>query len=179
MTRFFLTPLRRFCKDESGATMIVPFALWAPLFIAVIIAGMEMGALSIRHTQLERGLDATVRDVRLGTGQNLTHEQIKTMICENAPVLTDCESMLRLEMIPLSLRNWQDPPVLADCVDNAEEVRPLRQFEPGDPNELMFLRACYKYKPIVPTGRLASAMPKDANGYAALVSFSAFVQEPF
>jgi Flp pilus assembly pilin Flp len=178
MTPVEFKKFRAFLRDESGAVMF-PFVIWLPLFLAVIIAGLEIGALSIRHTQLERGLDATVREVRLGTGENLDHDTLKEMICENAPILSDCQEMLRLEMIPLSLRNWSEPPRRADCYDTAEPVRPLRQFESGDPNELMFLRACFKYRPIAPTGVLASHMPKDAEGYAALVSFSAFVQEPF
>jgi hypothetical protein len=43
----------------------------------------------------------------------------------------------------------------------------------------MMLRACYKYRPITPAGAIAAAMPKDSEGYAAIVSFSAFVQEPY
>lgn len=179
MMRFEFGKFRSFLRDESGATMLVPFALWVPVFITVIIAGLEMGGLSIRHTQLERSLDTTVREVRLGTGENLDHDTLKAMICANAPILTDCEQMLRLEMIPLSLWDWTDPPMLADCVDVSEPVRPLRQFSQGDPNELMLLRACYKFRPIIPTGALASAMSKDADGYSALVSYSAFVQEPY
>ena len=179
MMCFDLKKLRNFRGDESGAVATIPFALWVPLFLTVIIAGLEMGALSIRHTQLERALDITVREVRLGTGENLDHSSLKTMICDNAPILSDCTQMLRLEMHPLSLREWQYPEQTADCQDEPDSVRPLREFTPGDPNELMFLRACYKYKPIVPTGALASALPKDELGYTALVSFSAFVQEPF
>lgn len=179
MMRFELKKLRSFLRDDSGSVVLLPFAIWLPLFLAVIIAGLEIGALSLRHTQLERGLDATVREVRLGTGENLDHDTLKQMICDNTTVLASCTDMLRLEMIPLSLRDWSEPTQGADCVDTAEPVRPLRQFEAGDPNELMMLRACYKYKPIAPTGALAARMPKDAEGYAALVSFSAFVQEPF
>ncbi|SHG79909.1 TadE/TadG family type IV pilus assembly protein [Marivita hallyeonensis] len=179
MIRRFSTRLGRFLREESGAIQLVPFALWTPMFIGIIVAGLEMGALSIRHTQLERGLDAAVREVRLGTGENLSHDDLKVMICDSAPVLLDCDSMLRLEMIPMSLRDWSTPEQIADCEDVSQPVRPLRQFAPGTPNELMFLRACYKYKPIVPTGALASALPKDNAGYTALVSFAAFVQEPF
>lgn len=179
MMRFEFKKLRGFLRDESGSAYLVPFALWMPLMVAIMVASLEIAALSVRHTQLERGLDATVREVRLGTGENLDHDTLKQMICENSTVLSDCEAMLRLEMIPLSLRDWSEPPRMADCQDAAEPVRPLRQFDPGQPNELMFLRACYKYKPIAPTGALAAAMPKDSQGYAALVSFAAFVQEPY
>ena len=179
MMRFIPKKIRSFLRDESGSVVTIPFVIWMPVFLAVIVAGMEIGALSIRHTQLERGLDLAVRDVRLGTGENIDHETLKASICENAPILTDCSTMLRLEMIPLSLRDWTEPPRDADCYDSAEPVRPLRQFDPGQPNELMMLRACYKYKPITPAGSVAAAMPKDADGYAAIVSFSAFVQEPY
>jgi Flp pilus assembly pilin Flp len=179
MTRIDLKTMRRFFRDESGATNLIPFALWVPLFLGVIVAGVEMGALSVRHTQLERGLDVTVREVRLGTGESIDHGTLKAMVCANAPILSDCENMLRLEMIPLSLWDWLEPARIADCEDLSQPVRPLRQFTSGDPNELMFLRACYKYKPIVPTGALAGAFARDGEGYTALVSFAAFVQEPF
>ena len=179
MMRFTPKNIRRFLRDESGSVVTIPFVIWLPVFLGVIVAGMEIGALSVRHTQLERGLDLAVREVRLGTGENIDHDSLKTMICENTTLLTDCESMLRLEMIPLSLRDWSEPSRDADCYDSAEPVRPARQFDPGQPNELMLLRACYKYKPITPAGSVAAAMPKDAEGYAAIVSFSAFVQEPY
>ena len=179
MMRFTPKNIRRFLRDESGSVVTIPFVIWLPVFLGLIVAGMEIGALSVRHTQLERGLDLAVREVRLGTGENMDHDTLKTMICENTTLLTDGESMLRLEMIPLSLRDWSEPSRDADCYDSAEPVRPARQFDPGQPNELMLLRACYKYKPITPAGSVAAAMPKDADGYAAIVSFSAFVQEPY
>ncbi|WP_439121853.1 TadE/TadG family type IV pilus assembly protein [Marivita sp.] len=179
MMRINSPKFRSFLRDESGSVVTLPFVIWLPVFLAVIIAGLEIGALSLRHTQLERGLDLAVRDVRLGTGENLDHDTLKGMICDQTSALSDCNEMLRLEMIPLSLRDWEEPPRAADCYDSAEPVRPLRQFDPGQPNELMLLRACYKYKPITPAGVIAAAMPKDEDGNVAIVSFSAFVQEPY
>jgi hypothetical protein len=179
MTRPEFKNLRSFLRDDSGSVVTLPFAIWLPVFLIIIIAGMEIGALSLRHTQLERGLDLTVREVRLGTGEQLDHDTLKGMICDNTTLLADCEDMLRLEMIPLSLRSWSEPPRDADCYDSAQPVRPLRQFDSGQPNELMMLRACFKYRPITPAGVIGAAMPKDADGYAAIVSTSAFVQEPY
>ncbi|MDP4989687.1 MAG: pilus assembly protein [Marivita lacus] len=179
MMRFAFPKIRSFLRDEKGSVVTIPFVIWLPVFLGLIVATMEIGALSIRHTQLERGLDMAVREVRLGTGENMDHDTIKGMICENAPILSECETMLRLEMIPLSLRDWSEPSRDADCHDTAEPVRPLRQFDSGQPNELMMLRACFKYRPITPAGAVGAAMPKDADGYAAIVSFSAFVQEPY
>ena len=178
MTRFLKPKLRAFLRDEQGSAHTIEFVLWVPLFIVLIIATIELGAMNMRHTQLERSMDYTVRDIRLGTGEGLTHDQIKDSICEGAPLLADCGSTLRLEMIPLDLRNWSDPTSGVDCVDTSDEVNPVRRFENGADNQLMYLRACYMYRPIAPMGVLAGSLYTDDQGYTRIVSFSAFVQEP-
>lgn len=178
MTRFLTRRIRAFLREEKGSVHTIEFVLWVPLFLILIIATIEMGAMTMRHTQLERSLDSTVREVRLGTGENLTHSILKDSICEGAPLLTSCQDTLQLEMISLDLRNWSNPPTDADCVDTAQTVNPLRQFDSGTDNELMYLRACYKYRPIAPTGALAGSLYADDEGFTKIVSFSAFVQEP-
>ena len=42
----------------------------------------------------------------------------------------------------------------------------------------MLLRACYKFKPVFPTTGLGGQLTKDSEGFTAIVSTSAFVQEP-
>lgn len=67
--------LRRFRADDDGS-MVVPIALWMPIFLLLIISSIELGTITVRSTVLERALDQTVRDVKLGTGPN-THAQMK------------------------------------------------------------------------------------------------------
>ncbi|KMK66335.1 TadE/TadG family type IV pilus assembly protein [Puniceibacterium sp. IMCC21224] len=177
MMRFISNRLRHFSDSEEGS-MVVPFALWIPLFIGIIVSGIELGSVTIRNTAMERALDQTVRDVRLGTGTVFTHDSIKQEICDGAAVLPNCMSLLKLEMVRLDIRDWSDPERGADCVDTSLPVNPLREFENGGGNELMLLRACYKYKPISPATGLGSALAKDAQGYSAIISTAAFVQEP-
>ena len=177
MMRNLLNSARCFWKSEEG-TSVVPFALWMPVFVAVILSGLELSALTVRHTALEKALDETVRDVRLGTGTLYDHASLKTSICERAAILPACESTLQLEMIKLDLRAWTSPPAQVQCVDTAEPVLPVTQFEYGRDNELMFLRACYKFQPFSPTTAFSESLVKDANGYSAIVSTAAFVQEP-
>lgn len=178
MTRLFKRNLRNFLRNEDGSANTIEFVLWVPLFMLLIIATIEMGAMTMRHTQLERALDYTVRDVRLGTGENLSHTELKQNICDNASLLSDCDSMLQLEMLALDLRNWSNPPGTVDCVDTSQDVNPMRQFDAGADNQLMYLRACYKYQPIAPTGVLAGSLYTDEQGFTHITSFSAFVQEP-
>ena len=177
MTSFLNKTLRRFRDSEEGS-MVVPLALWLPLFVGIIISGIELGAVTLRHTVLERALDETVRDVRLGTGTIYDHTSLKASICERAAILPACEDNLRLEMIKLNIRDWTAPPQTADCVDVSQPVAPLRTFEYGRDNELMLLRACFKFTPISPATSLGANVGTDSNGYTAIISTSAFVQEP-
>lgn len=177
MTRFSFAKLRRFRDSEDGS-MVVPFALWAPVLIGVVLSTIELGAVTIRHTALERALDETVRDVRLGTGSIFDHDDLKLSICQRAAILPSCLDTLRLEMVKLNMRDWQAPIASADCVDVAEPLKPLRAFEYGADNEVMMLRACFKYTPISPAGYMSSSLATDAEGYTAIVATSAFVQEP-
>lgn len=179
MTRTLFKALRRFRDSEDGSTMLIPFALWTPVLVGVVLSTIELGTVTIRHQALERSLDQSTRDVRLGTGTIYDHASLKQSICEKTNALPGCMENLQLEMIKLDLRDWSDPPASADCVDTALPVTPQRAFEYGKDNEMMLLRACYKYTPISPAGHLSSALQTDAQGYTAIVSYSAFVQEPF
>lgn len=51
-------------------------------------------------------------------------------------------------------------------------------FENGQDNELMILRACVKIDPIFPTTGLGANIPKDGYGQYSLIATSVFVQEP-
>ncbi len=169
--------LRRFARDDEGS-MVVPFALWTPFFIMLIVSTIEMGTVTIRHSALERSVDQTVRDLRLGTGTKFTHAELKKSICDKAAVLPNCMNTMHLEMLRLDMRNFDEPDYFPDCVDLAEDATPQRNFTYGAANEMMFLRACYKYDPFSPSGYLGGSMMADGEGYVALIATSAFVQEP-
>ncbi|MBB3986068.1 pilus assembly protein [Sagittula sp. NFXS13] len=176
MTRTLLPLLRRFGRREDG-TVAPEVALWMPIFLLLIISSMELGIVTIRHTVLERALDQTVRDVKLGIGPT-THAQMKAAICARARILPECAQTLHLEMIPLDINNWAQPAAAADCVDLSEPVTPQRHFVNGQGGQIMFLRACYKFRPVTPIGSLNASLNKDGEGYTGLVSTSAFVNEP-
>ena len=181
MTRLFGKCFRRFRKDESGNAS-VEFFIVVPTFIMLMLMSIEISFITLRHTLLERGLDIAVRQIRLGTGEPSSHAEIKEVICDSAAFILNCDSQLRLEMKPLDMRTGPaqlDGPIL--CRENAEPVDPAviaKDFNFGGVNELMVLRACYRYDPIFPDDMLGEALIKDAYGQAAIVSMTAFVQEP-
>lgn len=170
------TYLRAFRRNEDG-NAVVEFALLVPIFIFFMMAAVEVGLMSIRNTMLERGLDQTVRWIRLNTGAAPTHAELKQMICSHE-VVPDCMENLQLEMVRRDIRNWQDMPSEVSCSDRSLEVQPMANLSFGTDNELMILRACAKYQPIFPSTWFTSELALDEAGDAHLIAMTAFVQEP-
>lgn len=168
----------RFRREEDGAA-VVEFAITFPAMLFLFLSGVELGMMSLQHQALERALDLTVRDIRLGTGNAPQHNEIKDLICERAGYLGSCSENLRLEMVLLDPRSWVDVAATADCTDKSEAVTPYRAFvNNAGENDLMVMRACVKVDPVFPTTGLGSNFVKDGAGQYALVSTTVFVQEP-
>ena len=172
------TKLRRFGRDQSGSATL-DFALMLPAVMLIFTSGVESGVLSTRHVMLEAALDTTVRDVRIGRIPNPSHEVLVERICEIARIIPDCATNVRLEMMPRDPLNWSAPSDTVMCVDRAEEGDPVLNFNSGLNNELMVLRACVLFDPMLPTTGLGKEIPKKSGGAYALVATSAYVMEPF
>lgn len=169
---------RRFWRREDGNSTI-EFVLALPLTMTLFVAGLESGLLETRHVMLERGLDVTVRKVRIGEIAVPTHDLLKEEICFYAKIIPDCINQVQLEMVRNDMRDWQNVSADPDCVDREEEGVPLINFNTGGNNELMILRACALFDPLLPTSTMGAAIPKENGGAYALVASSSFVLEPF
>lgn len=169
--------LRRVRREEDGNATI-EFALYFTIFFLILAAGVEIAFMNLRHSMLERGVDLATREIRLSTGEVPSYEAVRERICTEASVLGDCQNNLRLEMVQVDPRSFMGMPHTADCINSEEEPRPVRNFQPGLDNDLMLIRACLKYKPVLPTTSLGKQLNKDTEGYAQLIVTSAFVQEP-
>ncbi len=171
--------IKRFRAEQDGS-QTVEFITVLPFYFFFLFWGVEVGLSTLKNTELERALDMTVRDIRLGTGAAFQHDDIKDAICDRMAIAKNCEQNLQLEMITRDLRNWSAPPADANCIDHAEESNPVRAFNNGGDNQLMILRACLKYKPVLPWTDMAEIMEAngDSSGYSRMIASSAFVQEP-
>lgn len=169
---------RRFQKEEDG-NATVEFSVYFTIFFFILAAAVEIAYINMRHAMLERGLDLATRDIRISTGQIPSYEDVRTKICTKAAILDDCENNLRLEMVQVDPRAFSSTaPYDTDCQNAAEEVRPVRNFVHGQDNQMMLIRACLKYKPMMPTTAIGKELNLDEYGYAQLIVTSAFVQEP-
>ncbi len=169
--------LRRAARDEDG-TATIPFVILFPAFMVIVLSSIEMGILTVRQVMLERGLDLTVRNLRLGVWTNPTHTQIKRAVCNATGLIPDCMNSLLVELQPVNKTTWQPLNPRATCVDKSLPIQPLTTFNPGGSDEMMLIRACVKVKPMAPLTGLGMQLQKDASGEYAIVSTSAFVNEP-
>lgn len=169
--------LHRFHRTEDGSGTI-EFVIFTPFFFMIFMSTFELGMLFTRQVMLDRGIDMTVRQIRLGAVSPVTPFVVKQMICDRAVMIPDCMNQLKLEMRPLDPRNWGNVPNEADCVDRGDPSVPVREFTPGVMNELMVIRACALFDPYFPTTGLGSQLPRQSGDAYALVSTSSFVIEP-
>ncbi|WP_127114163.1 TadE/TadG family type IV pilus assembly protein [Shimia sediminis] len=169
--------LKQFRRDDTGSAA-VEFAVMFPVFFFILLSSVELGMMTIRSALLERALDIVVRDIRLTTGTAPSHTDIRTAVCAETNVVSDCNNNLALEMYLVDPRAWTDIPTAVTCTNKSEEVLPVTAFRNGMDNELMIIRACAKYEPMFADYGLGAFMAKDSSGDAALIAKAAFVQEP-
>jgi hypothetical protein len=175
--------LRLFRKEEDGSES-VEFALVFLPFILIPVSGFELGLLMTRHVMVERGLTMAVREVSLNTGIPFTDTQVKTMICNSAGIIPNCMTNLRLEMRPIDLRHTgsdatNEIPRDASCTDIEDATQAPRNYTNGVSNELMIVRACGLFSPMLPEFGLGYFLSRiRGDGYYPLVASTAFVMEP-
>lgn len=169
--------LRRFRRDEDGGPTVEFVLVFVP-FMVLAVSAFELGLLMTRHVMLERGLDMAMREVRLNTGSSVDETDVKRMVCNAAGIIPNCMQQLRLEMRPIDPENWSNIPRAASCTDVNDPFAPARNFTNGNENEIMIVRACAIFSPMLPSMGLGYFLAQGPQGYYRLVSTSAFVMEP-
>ena len=169
--------LRRFCGTQSGS-VTVEFVLLFPAALYILLMSCEVGLWNTRELMLRRATNLVIREVRLTTGAPPSYEEMKQAICERSIFTDGCMENLRVEMRALPISAWSNVTGPAQCIDHEEDVDPLDGFKPGQQNELMIVRVCRLFDPIMPGGGFGNKVAENSeNEYGVRVT-SAFVTEP-
>lgn len=170
--------LRGIRRDESGG-VTVEFVIIFPILMSLFISVFESGLMMTKVMMLERGLDLTVRQIRLAPASTaITHDAVKGMICDHALILGDCEDNIQIEMVQIDTSTFAMPGRTSQCIDRESEIEPTLSFNVGGQNDIMFIRACVVVDPMFPNIGLGLVFTKDPSGGVRLVSSSAFANEP-
>jgi len=172
-----LTRAAKFARDENGNGTI-EFVFLFPWFIFIMMMAIEAGMTSARYAMLERGLEQSVRAVRINTSSPPDYNQLKTMICQQSAVFPSCMTRLRLEMVEIDPRVGVNLTAQASCNDDPEVVQPARGFANVGDNRLMLLRACVLVKQIFVVNGVGLKLKEVKNNHYALVASTVFASEP-
>ena len=172
LSRFF----HRAKAQDGNAS--VEFVIALPLFLLLFVSIFELGMAMTRQTMLEHGLDVAMREIRLGTGNQVTQADITDLVCDSATILKGCHSSLAVEMTTIDTDNWVMPDPVARCINRGDTAQPVVSWVNGRQSDVMFLRACYVTDPMFPAFGLGAMFTKDHTGGYFLVASSAFSQEP-
>lgn len=168
---------RRGVRDEAG-TASVEFVIVFPVIIAIMFQAFEVGWITVRQTMLERALDLTVRELRLGHFTNPTATTLRDYVCSLTSVISDCKDNMMIELTPIDTATWALPSPQATCVQRGAKIQPVTTVQQGVGDQLMIVRACAVVDLLFPYVGVGNNMPKDTKGGVALVASSAFVNEP-
>lgn len=169
----------RFWRSEAGAATI-PALFWLPIFLGIMFSSVELGVMVLRQTLFERGVDLSVRILRLGIVPMPEHEVLKKSICSNIAFIPDCMSDLAVEIYQVDKVTWTSSGAgkSATCTDRTS-TDPLNvDLQRGQSNQLMLLRACLKVDPMMPGVGFGASLRKDDAGQFAMITTTAFVNEP-
>jgi hypothetical protein len=187
MIRFLKRKSRAFGREEDG-NMTVEFVVVLPMIFSIFMMSFESGLLMMRSVMLERAVDMTVRELRLGQIPNPTSDVLKTRICSRTVIVANCPTAIRIEMLPVNMNVWNMPTTAPGCVDRTQNVQPPENYNPGGQHELMLTRICVLQKAIFPTlglsdkfvglGKGLTQGQPGGFGEYGLIVMSSFVNEP-
>ena len=172
-----LTNISRFFRKED-ANATVEFVIVFPLIVLIFVAAFETAMLLTRQVMMERALDSAVRYMRLTSGVSVTHDAIRDNICENSPILIDCQNSLLLDLRVIDQDSYNLPDYHTLCVDRSGTVNPANEFNPGAENELMLIRTCALVDRILPISGLGLDLTRDDTGAIHITAATVFVNEP-
>ena len=169
-----LRAIRKLFCCRSGATT-VEFAVAFPFVMWILFMFVEVGVLTMRTTLLKRGLSQATRDVRLGDPSVASVDAFRSRVCDYVYALSDCENSLNIEMTAIENGNFES----FKCRNRENDAwTPSTTFNPGQPEEIMLVRACLLVRPVFPGAGIGAALARDVGGDYAIVATSAFMNEP-
>ncbi len=177
MTWSTFASLKRFARQENG-TSTVEFVLVFPVIFTTFIATFEAGFFTMRYVMLDRGLDMTVRELRLGLIATPALARIKQSICAKGQLIGNCEAAINVELTAVNTVTWALPTTRVECRDFGQTPTPVVEPNLGVENEVMLIRACLAGKPMFPLAMMAASMTRSSVGDYFVTATSAFVNEP-
>lgn len=170
--------LRAAIRAERGAAA-VEMALIAAPFLMLLFGIVELGMIFLVSSTLENSMDLAARTIRTGQlqgGGGATAATFKSTICTNFGWMqTDCANNLSVDV--RTYATFADTATPPQPVSNGVFNAGALTFVPGGPNDIVVVRAYYKWPLIAPM--FDQALQQLNGGVGLLTSTAAFRNEPY
>lgn len=186
MTRILTRLLARMRRDTE-ASAAIEFVVIFPIFVLFALVSFETGIFAARQAMLDRGVDMSVRAIRLSTDTPPSYDDLRDMICAGSSIIPNCENSVKVEMIRFDPYSGYNVPDTIQCKNRAEEIDPVRTYEIGGQNQMMLIRVCALVEPVVldvplfaNSGKWSASdeLPEGYKQEYVLLSQSVYVTEP-
>src|SRR5690606_34376626 len=117
-----LNQLLRLWAHRTGAAAI-EFALIVPVLVVICLSTLEVGWYMVQTIMLDRAVDRTVRELRVGSFANPSQTSMRQRICQEAMVLIDCTENLTVELVPVTTPASY-PQDRARCIHRDSPIKP-------------------------------------------------------
>jgi Flp pilus assembly protein TadG len=146
------------------------FALIAPMFIAILVATIEIGVLEVMSSNLDAAVMTASRKIRTGEDDRpASSAEFTDLICASMiDDPNDCRSRLAI-----SVQKVAD----FATAQTAADAAPTGQFNAGGPGDIILVRATYRWPLMLPlyAGNFQMAGPTEA----LLDARATFRNEPY
>ena len=165
-----------FLECDAGAAAI-EFSLVAAPFIATLLVALQLFLMFTAQQLLETATEAAGRQILTGAvqSQNLTKAQFQTAVCAKIPALLKCSGVMVDVQTASSFdaANIGSPTLTYNAGGN---VTNTWQFQPGNPGDIVILRAMYQW----PMFNILGFSPvTQGNGTHLLLATAVFKNESY
>ena len=167
--------LRRFKRSQHGGAA-VEFAVIGLPFFLFMFAILDISLIFFASTTLENGIVSAARQIRTGQAQamNMTKQQFRTLVCGEISMLLGCDSRLGVDVRKYSGFSSAQ---FENALDNNGNLTGNFQFDPGQPGDVVVVRAFYTWPVLTPI--VGEAFQNMAGGHRLIETSIAFRNEPF
>ncbi|HET7084254.1 MAG TPA: TadE/TadG family type IV pilus assembly protein [Rhizomicrobium sp.] len=189
----FRNLMRRMRTDGSRGSAAVEFAMVAPIFFLFLMATIEVGVIFFAQSALQNAVNDAARLVKTGQNtcfttdangncQTMTQAQFRTQVCNEVGALlqhcaidaqgnTDMQFDIRSYPAGFGGASNSSP------LDTGNNLPNLNTFAPGNPCDVVLVRAFYKWHLFTPG--LTFLLANMAGAYHLIATAAAFRNEPY
>lgn len=156
---------------------MVEFALVAPVFLAFLIAIIELGALGMMSANFHGAVDTVSRRIRTGQADKpQTANDFRNLICSGmVDTSANCQARMKVTVQPIQGDFASARAVLVQ--QDSSNLTGQEAYAAGAPEQVMLVTATYSWP--MPLPLVSGPYIRDGTWNVLIVSRLAFKNEPF